>query len=252
MKPLKYTVAALAILAAASFSSSAMAASTGDLLLGLENSSTSLEFDLGAFSTLTSGETFNLGTNIETTLGNGTLTWDIAGAGTSTSAGGGLAAKEVVFTAVTPGTIANQTPSALYSNIGTETSNFSTGTAVTSGTSSNSTPFTAVSLANSANGSFAFNLAAGGGNYGLGTSNGSALGDTFPDTSVITLYDKKSGAGLTQVSPTVAGTFQFSVDGSGNDILTFDPVATPEPSAYALGLCAVALFFVLRRRSLVA
>jgi hypothetical protein len=47
----------------------------------------------------------------------------------------------------------------------------------------------------------------------------------------------------------VYGTFQFSTDGSGNDILTYDPTSTPEPSAYALGLCALALFFVLKRRN---
>jgi len=248
MKPLKYTVAALAILAAASFSSSAMAASTGDLLLGLENSSTSLEFDLGAFSTLTSGETFNLGTNIETTLGNGTLTWDIAATGLAVGAqSGGLNAKEVAFTATSIGTIPATNPTAPITNLNAETNGFSGGTAVTSGTSSNGTAFSAVTLANSNASSFAFNLAANGGNYGFGSSAGT-FGDSFPDTASITLYDKKSGAGTT---PVVAGTFQFSVVG-GNDILTFDPVAAPEPSAYALGICAVALFFVLRRRSTVA
>ncbi len=77
MKPLKYTVAALALIAVASFNQSAKAASPGDVILGLGNSSTSVEFDLGAFSTLTANESFNLGTTISSTLGTSGVTFDI-------------------------------------------------------------------------------------------------------------------------------------------------------------------------------
>jgi hypothetical protein len=40
----------------------------------------------------------------------------------------------------------------------------------------------------------------------------------------------------------------FSTSGS-DTTLTYGALATPEPSAYALGLCALALFWVLKRRS---
>ena len=47
------------------------------------------------------------------------------------------------------------------------------------------------------------------------------------------------------------GTFSLSSGG----VLTFtgaDAAAVPEPSAYALGICAAVLFFVLRRRQKLA
>jgi hypothetical protein len=42
----------------------------------------------------------------------------------------------------------------------------------------------------------------------------------------------------------------FSLSGSGSNVtFSFNPQAVPEPSAYALGLCAMLLFWVLKRRS---
>jgi len=243
MKPLKYTVAALALLAAASFSSAQASTppAAGDLILGFQNSSTSLEFDLGAYNTLTPGETFNLGTTIESQLGSGPLTWNIAAGATTTQAAGGLAIKEVVFTAASIGTFASSTSTSVFTNLGTEVNNYGSGTAVAGAN------YQAMTIDNSNNASFAKVLSNNLGNYGF-TSTAGTFGASFPDTTdIFTLYDKKNGS----ASVTAVGTFQFSVV-DGNDILTFDPVAVPEPSTYALGLCAVALFFVLRRRNNVA
>ena len=62
-------------------------------------------------------------------------------------------------------------------------------------------------------------------------------------------YDPANGTGST---PLDLGTFNLSAD-AGGALLTFDVMqATPEPSAYALGICAILLFLVLRRRQMVA
>src|ERR1700733_1801040 len=105
MKPLKYTVAALAILAAASFSTSANAALTaGSLVLGVEDTtgsvSNDLEVNLGTFATLSNNETWNLGTSQATVFGStSTLEFNIAGTGGAGGGGGLNSAKEIAFTA---------------------------------------------------------------------------------------------------------------------------------------------------------
>jgi hypothetical protein len=268
MKPLKYTVAALAILAAASFSTSANAAlANGSLVLGIADTTqtvtNSLEFNLGTFNTLSYGETWNLGTSVSTVFGSSTsLEFNIAGTGNTggTGAAGGagfsnLASKQLAFTAVTLPTLngSNTTPN---TDLAAIANTFSGGTAVSvpSSTSSNGTAFSAVTVGNSTTGSFFFefdpnNPGTGqtNGQYALDPNSDGQLGDAFPTSDVLALYTKLNNS----TSATEVGTFSLS-SVSGNEILTFNTLATPEPSAYALGLCAVALFFVLRRRSTVA
>jgi hypothetical protein len=260
MKPLKYTVAALAILAAASFTQSAHATTAaGNLVFGVDDTSqtvlNSYELNLGAFSSLSNGETWNLGTSVSTFFSNSTsLEFNIAGAGGTNGTGaGGLAKQEVAFTAQT-----GQTPSPTSSTFNTasvtEDGAFN-GTAITlpSNTSSNGTAISAVTVANSTPGSFSYEFDTNnssntnGGEYGFTDGNGQ-LGDTFPTGDVLTLYTVTNGA----ASAVADGTFSLSNVG-GNEILEFNTLAaTPEPSAYALGLCAVALFWVLKRRRSVA
>ena len=84
------------------------------------------------------------------------------------------------------------------------------------------------------------------------TQNGNSAGFGYSSN------DEQTGAGTDElylVSPgtslTLAqdlGTFKISSSG----VLTFQSQAVPEPSAYALGICAVVLFWVLKRRSKVA
>jgi len=250
MKSLKYTVAALAAIALASFTSSAMAQATGDLILGVFDTNTSgvqtsFQFDLGAFNSLSDGETFNLGTSASSlfTSDPSNIVWNIAGSGGG-AGGGGLLKKEVAITVESlPSLPANNTTE--NQQIATLTSGFSGGTAVTlpSTTSSNGTTVSAVTLANSNSSSFYSTFTTSGGGFGYGTG----FTDTYPSTDSVTLEV------IPNTNPTANavtdGTFTLSNNGQ---TLTYNLVATPEPSAYALGICAVALFLVLRRRSTVA
>jgi hypothetical protein len=264
MKPLKYTMAALALIAAASFNSSAQAQVTptaGDVILGVYDSAatgavpTSYEVDLGAFSSLGLGtgktETWNLGTTIASTFSadsSSALEFNIAASASSLAAAGGLASKEIAFTAETLPTLSPSNSSVNTDIAATEVPTLaSTGTGILDGTSSTGTKFEAFTVANGTNGSFEGEIV-NANNYGLGGS-GQIL-DSFPSTDLLTLFTK-TGTGSGDTTANAFGTFQFStVD--GDEILTFDPAAVPEPSAYALGLCALVLFFVLKRRSSVA
>jgi hypothetical protein len=247
MKPLKYTVAALALIATVSL---AHAATDADLILGIYDTNTaqpSYELDLGTYTSLSAGETFNLGSTVSSTFAadsGATLQFDIAGSNSAANTQHTLSAHEIIYTALTAATGASTTTPA--NNVNTMYTAFNSGTAVTlpSTTSSNSTAISAVTVANGITGNFQTQIGLNGGEFGFG--NGS-LTDSFPTSDTLTLYTQ-TGAG----AATAAGTFQFSTNGSGQEILTFDPTATPEPSAYALGLCAVALFLVLKRRSSVA
>ena len=242
MKPLKYTMAALAVIAVASFTQSAMAqANVGDLVLGVYDTSggstVSFELDLGAFCSLSNGKTWTLGTAVSglySTDSTASLQWDISGTGGSTG-GGGLGTKVVALTAETFTPVSGQNANEIQA-IETLDSNYgeSDSTALSDG----------FSKPNANTGSFATEYALNNGGYGYDT----AAADTYPSTDSVTFYtvaNKLSGA------PTgvADGTFTLSDNG---DILTYNTAAVPEPSAYALGLCALALFWVLKRRNSVA
>jgi hypothetical protein len=65
----------------------------------------------------------------------------------------------------------------------------------------------------------------------------------------VDLYTFNQGTGRTQPPATLDGVFSLSSDGT----LSFNAAAAvPEPSAYALGICAVLLFIVLKRRQSVS
>lgn len=87
-----------------------------------------------------------------------------------------------------------------------------------------------------------FSLVNGAEQPGTGANDG-------PTDSYLDLFEAIPGT-----STTLLGTFNLSWNGNTADdaVLTFDPVATPEPSAYALGLTALMLFAVLKRRKSIA
>ncbi len=111
-------------------------------------------------------------------------------------------------------------------------------------------------------------------NFGTGTAETPVAGQTYTEellsSSAAGAYaleacDQGFGLGV-EIAPTWTGndTVEFAtlgngtltVDGQfvtttvgGDTILTFEAISAPEPSAYALGLCALALFWVLKRRS---
>jgi hypothetical protein len=107
------------------------------------------------------------------------------------------------------------------------------------GTSSTSTAFTAASVANGTTGSFATEVAS---SYGLGGT--PTILNNLDNTPVEFFTILNS---TTQETPVLqAGVFEFSGTGAGTT-LTYE--AVPEPSAYALGVCAMLLLWVLKRRS---
>jgi hypothetical protein len=255
MKSIKYTAVALALIAAASFTSSAKAQTAGDIILGLYDANSSgtgtvvpnsYELDLGSFSSLTPGETFNLGSSISSEFSSdsaASLVFNIAGSGATGA--GGLSAKETAFTASSLPTLpqhgGNTTENA---NLQNEIGLFNEGTALTLGssTSSTGTSISGISLANSNSGSFDTVINDNSGSYGYA---GNALLSAYPASGAVDFYTVTNSN--SQESAVLDGTFVFG--GTASDTtLTFSPVATPEPSAYALGLCAVALFWVLNRR----
>jgi hypothetical protein len=238
MKSIKYTMAALAVIAIASVST-AQAQITpngnGDLLLGIFNSTNSLEVDLGAYSTLTNGETWDL-QSIPTVAGTG-LTFNISAAGGAGGAGG-LGGFEIVTTTTkVPTTVGSTSTETTAITAATGVNNIESGT--------DETPSGANYLAyldsSSAAGSFKTKYNNNG--FGFGTTS-YALGQTYTGSNSVDLYDLVNGN-----APVDLGTFSFTTT-DGDTVLTFDSLAaTPEPSAYALGLCAIALFWVLKRRS---
>jgi hypothetical protein len=78
--------------------------------------------------------------------------------------------------------------------------------------------------------------------FGLGGSAGVEKTYTGNDSAPFYFIDYNNSV----LTPLL--TFSTSTVG-GDTILTYGAVATPEPSAYALGLTALALFWVLKRRS---
>ena len=238
MKSVKYTLAALAIIALASVGAKAQSTGTpGDMMLGVFNTTDSLEFDLG--SALTNGETWNLG-NV-TSLAGTNLSFSIIAGSEKNFAEGSFPKNTLAVAGVN---IASVAVLPLSTVITLQTTSFSQGTAETAGSASIKAE--ELDVNSSASDSYAnldgASATGGGSSFGLGYD----IDQVFTGTDSAALYTL-TGTG----APVAIGTFTTSTVG-GITTLTFDTVAAPEPSAYALGLCAVALFFVLKRRRSVA
>jgi hypothetical protein len=236
MKSIKYTLAALALIATASFNT-AKAQAVGDVLLGVFNTTNSLQFDLGAYSTLSNGEEWDLG-NVTGTIGDtsGDLTFDIAAAAGNSGASGGLAKSNIAIT----GSVFNTpTPTITSENtaIATVATNFTQGTTETPESDDHSYLENLQSA--STGGSFAYEY--GSSQFGFGSNYTLGQSWTGNDSAELALLVKNNSA------PQL-GT--FTTETVDNDtVLTYDTLSVPEPSAYALGLAALALFWVLKRRS---
>jgi len=256
MKTMKLTTVALAMIAAAAFTTSAQAqsASNGDIILGIYDSAASgaapnsYEVDLGAFSTLTAGETWTLGTSLASTFSSDatpSLVFDIAGSG-STGAGG-LASKEIAVTAPGAYSTANgSTTTTPNNNIVLEYGGFSSGTSLLTGTSSTSTSFTAISLADTNGGSFDTAVNNNNGSYGI--SGSPTILTAYTEGSTV-ITDFFTTLKATSAQPVADGFFELTGSGAGTKLI-FDPVAAPEPSTYALMVGGLlALWMIKRRRS---
>lgn len=248
MKSVKYTLAALAAIALASFST-AQAQITpngaGDLVLGIFNSTNSLEFDLGAYSTLSNGETWDL-QNIVSGSGVGSgLTFNIVAAGGGAGAGG-LGVDEIVTTGT-------KFAASLPNSLSTENSAITTlegPNAVTGGTNETPSGANYTAAVQSSGDAASFYKKYGTGTTQFGFGGNYTLGQSYTGSNSIGLYDLlEPNTTGTPESAVEIGTFTFTTT-DGDTVLTYDSLsATPEPSAYALGLCAIALFWVLKRRS---
>jgi hypothetical protein len=250
MKTMKLTSVALALLAAALFTTSAHAATAGDLILGVYDDNTSgtgtpvtnsYELDLGSFSTVTaSTDTFTIGSSLASVFSSDTsanLVFNIAAdGGTSTNGSGGLLKNEVALTS--PVGIIGTTNTAVTTNITAEVNNYS---------SANATPLTdGISIANSSTGAFEKEETNNAGSYGLGGGDPGYVLSPYSAVPV-DLYSLTSGALST---PTLVGTFVFSGSGA-TTTLTYDPLAlssTPEPSTYALMVGGLLTLWALKRR----
>jgi len=243
---MKLTTALLALIAAALFTTSAHAtAPDGDLILGIYDTDlsvpTSYEANLGLISGLTNGETFSLSsTALAVFSSDSTPTLDFAIATTGGAAGGdGLLVKEIGVTIADGGTITPpSTNTTLNTNIQGVLTEFGAGskTALTAGSN-----YTDLSVANGTTGSFEKSVTLNGGSYGLSSGANPNILSDFSVGTVVDLDEFTSGA----LATTELGTFTVTDTG-----ITFNTVATPEPSTYALMVGGLlALWMMKRRRS---
>jgi hypothetical protein len=241
MKSIKYTLAALALIAIASFST-AKAQTSGDVFFGVFNSTDSLAFDLGAYSSLANGEQFNLGNVSSLVSGPAKFAVIATSAGDSTNAGG-----------IPGGDLAVDGNQSTLANLAVNDPDFAlqiqSVNTIVNGFNSNQissqtagTNVTKVSYQlDSDSSSFAAEDANNG--FGLGGAAGVEKTYTGNDSAPFYFIDYNNSQLDTLL------TFSTSTV-NGDTILTYGTaLTTPEPSAYALGLTALALFLVLKRRS---
>ena len=256
----KLTVAALA-LTAVGFASTAASAqvvtSTGDLVLGfqLAGNPTDLEVDLGSQSLFTPTAVLNLSSDLSvndlTNTFGANWTSGTSGTGVQWSVSGDVPGSGVskynldVTSTVTLGS-ASGTGANILKPYNVDIANLVTGGGGLSGATAAGTSVSAL--------------------IGSQASPASGIANSYtsqePQIASLTANIEQTGAGSVdlfqyQATSTSAGTVvdlgTFTLGSNGS--LNFNGIsatATPEPSAYALGICAALLFLVLRRRASVA
>lgn len=267
----KLTVAALAFAAIglASTAASAQTVSVGspqDLILGFQlvnsataNSPTDLEVDLGSytlFNNAAPGTTLNLSSLLSatdlttlasswnsTTSGTG-VTWSVAGI-TSATATPTASFDVTSTTSIKTGT--QNTLQPIYSTISSLAGGLnnqpqaSTASSALIGSASN--PASGISSS--------YTALENGNGYGF-VPNAEATGATTDVLYSFTPQTASGGHGGSEPPAITLGTFTLTDNGGVAGFTFTTPAAVPEPSAYALGICAVLLFLVLKRRHSVA
>jgi len=274
MKLTKLTTAVAALAAAAVLGTAAQAQvftaySSGDALLGFEQAGNASDYvvDLGSvsqFITATAPVTLQLSTtdlsavfgstwasNSQTNL----VQWGVVANDQGQTISKNTDGNSIWYTKgeTTSGTQTTApirgTASAL-ANVSNAIQNLDTGNggydSELSTANANNAIVTAASAGNSWS-SFKPGVADGQVAFGIGTDiEQAATGATGPTNSVLDLYEVDTKTGSNQPA-----TFLGAFDLSSTGLLTFDPAsaeAVPEPSAYALGITALVLFGVLKRR----
>jgi hypothetical protein len=263
----KLTVAAMVLAAIGFASTSASAQSstspgTDDLILSFQvaSSNTDFEVDLSPSATFNTAmaQSFNLSSSDLTTL---TSNWASTASGTGVQwSVAGLRPAANTFNATSTTQPVTASPTTLGNAAGQIAGlggGFQDGTndggnppvpAVVSGATPNSALIgnnTAGNTASSIADSYTFLLTNGGTTTTYGLGNLSHLEQTGLGSD--SLYAFIGSSATPKPNATLLGTFTLS-DPAGGPLLTFTPVATPEPSAYAVGICAFLLFVVLKRR----
>ena len=250
------TALAFAAISLASVSASAQvvpAAGLNDLILGFEvlndpgttGANTNLELDLGPASNFTTAASFNnlglLGADLVSTYGSDwatrkDLVWSVAGL---------VASNTYDITSNTAPT----ERSSYVNNIGSLPSTLNGSFAVPAAGAGAATLGDNTTPASTIGGSYTADVSAAGGDFGLPSllTGQSMVGGTNGTDGSIALYKFVRASGTTTPA-TFLGTFVLSGSGTSANF-AFNPVAAPEPSAYALAITAGLLFLVLRRRN---
>jgi hypothetical protein len=274
MKLTKLTTALAALAAAAVLGTSAQAQvftaySSGDALLGFEQAGNASDYvvDLGSvsqFITATTPLTFQLSTtdlssvfgstwssNSQTNLVQwGLVANDQGQTISSDTDGNSIWYTKGETTSGTRTTAPIRGSASALANVSNAIQNLDTGNggydSELSTANANNAIIQAASAGNSWS-SFKPGVADGQVAFGIGTDiEQASTGATGPTDSVLDFYEVDTKTGSNQPA-TFLGTFDLSNTG----LLTFDPadtLAVPEPSAYALGITALVLFGVLKRR----
>ena len=272
MKPFKLTSALAALAAVAALSTSAHAQvyasySSGDLLLGFEQNGNASDYvvDIGQVSQFigdSSPLTFQLSTsdlstvftsnwasNSQTNL----VQWGLVGNDQGQNIASDTDGNSIWYTkgetvAGTHTTAPIRGTGSALGNISNQIQNLDTGSGGFFNTQTTSDTTNAIIQSSSAANSWSSfhpGTYSGGTAFGIGSEieQPSSGSDTGPTDSVLDLYEVDTKTASNQPAA-LLGTFSLASDG----VLTFDPEAVPEPSAYALGITALVLFAVLKRR----
>ncbi len=251
LNKLKTALMALAVSAALTSAAEAQVDTlyhSGDLLLGFEQNGNASNYlvDLGQvsqFINATSPLTFDLSTtDLSTIFGSSwasnsqtnLVQWGVAGNDRSVSDQTNLNA--VWYTQVQPSTAPVGGSSGVQKQVSLSIQALETGLGGYQGGTSTVNSNAAIVQSSSAANSWSSFSPSNGIGFNLGTGVETLSG---PTNSSLDLY---------QVLPGSTGTLLGDFSLSSGGVLTFTQ-ATPEPSSYALGLTAVILFVVLRRRS---
>ena len=255
MKLNKLTTALVALASAAVLSTSAQAAgsvnasyTSGDLLVGFELSGAANNYvvDLGSASQLTSNQSFQLSTaDLVADFGSGwansnsnvvtnpDLQWGLIANDQGKLAQGN--ANTIWFTSTSSTALNGFSASALH-GISNSIQNLDTGSGGFLGTTTTSDTTNAINQSAAAANSWT-SFAPGSTGFGLGISVEQA-NNVGPTAAVEDVFEYVPGTSQANL----LGTLSLSSGG----VLTF--TAVPEPSTYALGITAVVLFLVLKRR----
>ncbi|MEI9999471.1 MAG: hypothetical protein WDO13_10045 [Verrucomicrobiota bacterium] len=264
MKMNKLTLAALVAaglaLASSAASAQTITAANEDLFLGFQQQGnpTDLLVDLGQSSNFTAGTASEqlpqvVVQDLISTFGADwatTVQWSVAGDSGPNPVGSGVVATSLDSGTSIPKEVNQQTLTPIFNTIGQLVTGFNNfGTAVSDNNSA-VTIGSSASPANTLADSYTTLVGTPGKGYTLvndieQTGAGSDILYSFLPATSTTINGQRVFPPATEV-----GTFTLSDDGLFTFVgASFD---TPEPSAYALGVCAVLLFLVLKRRHSVA